>query len=859
MTNFVANVQWDINQVDLSLYSNNAVDFGTNLGDGFSLNGTNYPDRLFVEGQNGSINRFIYAYGDFGVNALGVPSSGTFSALQEFDVNTSSTRWFADGFVVSASAAANAVDGGDLVPIVISQLGGNDTITLSPFDDVMGGFDGNDTIKGGGGNDTLDGGTGSDTAIFDGSFASATISFEGTVVVISTPTDGTDRLSNFEFVNFNGDVRSTASLNGPPVPVAETDAATEDGSVITGQLSATDPEGNPLTFAVVAPGISGLTIDPDGSYSFDPSRPAYQSVGQGQTFLARASYTVSDGFNTVTSTLTVVVSGVNDSPEVAPTAQFETAANTPQAFSVSGSDIDGDMLSYTASDPANGMVTGGENGQFTYTPTNGFAGMDSFMVTVSDGKGGTAIQTLTVTVTAQNGTPVASPATATAVEDGAIVTGQLVATDPEDDPLTFSPILTGQFAPGVAGLVINPDGSYSFDPSNAEYQGLAQDEEVELLAGYFVSDGGLSSSSTLTITITGVNDAPVFDPGAMEIATTVGNSKDFSATATDIDGDMLTYSASDPANGMVTGGENGQFTYTPDPGFTGTDSVDVMVMDSAGGEAARTIIVEVVDPSDMPAAFKVLTTTGFSGQIGGYGAVFAAPGSQVIEVLDLPGLIEFASGFNAGGKGVILPGQSSGWTVQRDGSDVILSDGDTFAVLPVGPLGLPIAFDDGTYSLGIAGSDIALGGQVVTNAVTPFAPVTDGEELPGSLDPDARAKLIMFPDGEVIAGGNYDFFGTNASEKATVLNGEIDFDASWNNGNDEPGFDDPAGGSTARRESSDVIIETGDTIVSLPIGLGMVPIDFGGDIRIMSYTLATDTLMIGPDVITTEDTPLSFA
>src|SRR6185436_9942115 len=76
-----------------------------------------------------------------------------------------------------------------------------------------------------------------------------------------------------------------------------------------------------------------------------------------------------------------------------------------------------------------------------------------------------------------------------------------------DDGATLSYALD---APAPAGLTFNPDGTYSFDPSNAAYQHLAQGATEQVVIGYTVTDEhGATSSSTLTITVTGTNDSPV--------------------------------------------------------------------------------------------------------------------------------------------------------------------------------------------------------------------------------------------------------------------------------------------------------------------------------------------------------------
>ena len=62
----------------------------------------------------------------------------------------------------------------------------------------------------------------------------------------------------------------------------------------------------------------------------------------------------------------------------------------------------------------------------------------------------------------------------------------------------------------VAGLTLNPDGSYSFDAGNAAYQHLAAGRHHDVVANYTVTDEhGATATATLTITLTGTNDAPV--------------------------------------------------------------------------------------------------------------------------------------------------------------------------------------------------------------------------------------------------------------------------------------------------------------------------------------------------------------
>src|SRR5205085_12658113 len=75
-----------------------------------------------------------------------------------------------------------------------------------------------------------------------------------------------------------------------------------------------------------------------------------------------------------------------------------------------------------------------------------------------------------------------------------------------------------------AGFTLNPDGSWSLDAANAAYQHLAAGATTDVVVTYQVSDGlGGTDTATLTITVTGVNDAPdaVNDVGSGTEDTTI--------------------------------------------------------------------------------------------------------------------------------------------------------------------------------------------------------------------------------------------------------------------------------------------------------------------------------------------------
>src|SRR5690606_6649940 len=175
-----------------------------------------------------------------------------------------------------------------------------------------------------------------------------------------------------------------------------------------------------------------------------------------------------------------------------------------------------------------------------YTPNANYNGSDSFVVTVSDGKGGFATSTVIIGVTPVNDLHVTTDLSLTTNENIA-VNGQIIATDVDGDTLGYS-VSTN---PANGTVTLNAaTGAVVYTP-NAHYNG--SDSFVVT-----VSDGkGGIATSTVTIGITPVNDAPV--TANLSLPTRRSTDLNGQIIATDVDGDTLGYSVStNPANGTVT-------------------------------------------------------------------------------------------------------------------------------------------------------------------------------------------------------------------------------------------------------------------------------------------------------------------
>ncbi|EAQ63006.1 hypothetical protein MED121_24271, partial [Marinomonas sp. MED121] len=256
--------------------------------------------------------------------------------------------------------------------------------------------------------------------------------------------------------------------------------------------------------------VEGLTLNADGSYSFDAS--SYDSLEAGETQVITIPVTVTDDQNaTDTTTLTITVTGTNDAP-VAEAATGAVAEDASITGTISASDVDladDASLVFSTESTVEGLTLNAD-GSYSFDASSydsleaGETQVITIPVTVTDDQNATDTTTLTITVTGTNDAPVAEAATGAVAEDASI-TGTISASDvdlADDASLVFSTEST------VEGLTLNADGSYSFDASS--YDSLeAGETQVITIPVTVTDDQNATDTTTLTITVTGTNDAPV--------------------------------------------------------------------------------------------------------------------------------------------------------------------------------------------------------------------------------------------------------------------------------------------------------------------------------------------------------------
>lgn len=250
-------------------------------------------------------------------------------------------------------------------------------------------------------------------------------------------------------------------------------------------------------------------------------------------------------------------------------------------FSASATDADNDPLTYSW-DMGNGITKTGASVTQVYAT----AGSYTVVVTVTDGKGGSDTKSVAITVTTPvNHPPVLSAPPTCTPNPGAVgqtLTLTASATDPDSDPLT-----------------------YSWDMGNGTTKTGASITQVYNAAGTYtvtvtVSDGrGGSDSKTVSVPVNvALNHAPVLSaiPTCTPNAGVVGQTLSFSANATDVDSDPLTYTWNMGNGTSLTGASVTQAYST-----AGTYTASVVVSDGRGGSDTKSVSVTInVPPPNHP-------------------------------------------------------------------------------------------------------------------------------------------------------------------------------------------------------------------------------------------------------------------
>jgi len=370
---------------------------------------------------------------------------------------------------------------------------------------------------------------------------------------------------------------TVTNVNEAPVITSAAAISVAENSTNVTNVGSSDVDGDSLDFTLSGADAALFTIDAAGALDF-VSPPDFETPGDANSDnVFNITITGTDpGGLTDSQAVAVTVTDVNEAPVITSAAAISVAENQTGALTAVATDVDaGDTLTFslTGTDAAlfainasTGVISFVGAPDFEMPGDGGTNNVFDVVVNVSDGTA-TTTQAVAITVTDVNEAPVLTVAPTISAAENQIAVATASATDVDaGDTLTFS--LTGTDAALFAVDAVT--GVITFvAPPNFEMPGDAGINNVFDIT-VNVSDGTLTDSQAVAVTVTDVNDAPVITSAAIaSIAENAANAtmSAFTAIATDEDGDALTFSltgadagdlAIDPMTGVIT------FVTTPD-------------------------------------------------------------------------------------------------------------------------------------------------------------------------------------------------------------------------------------------------------------------------------------------------------
>ena len=363
---------------------------------------------------------------------------------------------------------------------------------------------------------------------------------------------------------------TVTAVNDPPAFTSTAPTAGTEGVLYTYTATATDPDGDTLTFAA-------------------PTRPAWLTLsgatlsgtpGQANVGTHNVTITVSDGTAApVAQSFQIVVANVNDPPVFTSTAPTAATQGVAYTYTATATDPDGNTLTFAAPTRPSWLTLSGAT--LSGTPGQANVGTHSVTITVSDGTAAAVAQSFQIVVADANDPPVFTSTAPTAATQGVAYTYTATATDPDGNTLTFA-------APTLPAWLTLSGATLSGTPAQAN----VGTHSVTIT----VSDGTAAPvAQSFQITVADANDPPVFTSTA-PTAATQGAVYTYTATATDPDGNTLTFAAPTRPAWLTLSGAT--LSGTPAQANVGTHSVTITVSDGTAAPVAQSFQIVVADVND---------------------------------------------------------------------------------------------------------------------------------------------------------------------------------------------------------------------------------------------------------------------
>ncbi|NVJ93346.1 MAG: cadherin-like domain-containing protein [Methylocystaceae bacterium] len=436
---------------------------------------------------------------------------------------------------------------------------------------------------------------------------------------VNNDTYGTQRNANVSslpdgrfvvaYRNYSGEISaqifSTMPNQAPTVGESVQLSGLEDTTtlIVESELlaTATDIDLDALSVSNLTVNVGMLTNNFDGTWNYTAPQEFSGDI--------QLSYEINDG-NVSTPALAILsISSVNDAPVLGTPVLINGVEDVVYILSAddllaTATDAEGDALSLVNVSVDVGDIVDNGDGTYTITQALNYNGVVNVTYSVSDGVE-TVNSTLSLTYDAVNDAPVVSDAVALAsVEDSALVITEAElltnASDVDGDVLSVQNLVTDS-----GTLIDNGDGTWSLTPA-ADFTGM-------ISLSYAVSDGSAVSAASATVSVANVNDAPVLGTpvlvnGTEDVSYSL-SAADLLASASDIDGDVLSVSTVSVDTGSITDNGDGTYTITQSANFNGALTVNYEVTDGTA-PVSHSVSITYDAVNDAPVVSDAVALTG---------------------------------------------------------------------------------------------------------------------------------------------------------------------------------------------------------------------------------------------------------
>ena len=383
-----------------------------------------------------------------------------------------------------------------------------------------------------------------------------------------------------------------------------------DATSLTLPIQAIDPDGDPMVLTAGGTTDLGLPAfasfvdqgNGTGTFTFTPGPDDAGNFTITLTATDNGDGGGPSGVLSASQSFVLTVNNPNRPPDLAPIGDKVAVVGQELQFTIQATEADQSPLTFSALGlPAGAMLTPSStygDAVVTWTPALSDLGQSSVVFTVADNGNGnpsdvlTDQQSINIVVRQSDRAPVLVPIADQTIAQQQTLNLHVQATDPDSDPLLYSASnlpIGATFDPVAGVLTWTPDLFQS-----GTYSGIV----------IGASDGYLTTTETLAINVTAINQAPQLVP-LVEQDGREGTPLQFTVAAADPDGDTLTYNV---ISGLPTGAQfntmTGQFNWTPDYDQAGDYTVVFRVSDP-GGLTDQTPVKIHIDNVDRPPTLTV--------------------------------------------------------------------------------------------------------------------------------------------------------------------------------------------------------------------------------------------------------------